>query len=162
MKIDIDRANNLHPNDTYRIKRALEINFVNGIKYNDFVKKKKKLFDEILAIGLIDDRESIYKRINDRVEKMLYDGLIDEVHSIIQKYNSIPIAFSRTIGYMEVVNFLNGKWGIKKMVSEIKKNTRHFAKRQLLWLKNEKGIKLFQHNEEDKIKREIKKFIEGE
>ena len=162
MRIDPERAKELHPNDIYRIKRALEINLVSKMNYHNFISKKEKLFDEILVIGLIDERNKIYARISERVKKMIYDGLIDEVYNLLNIYGEVPLAFYKTIGYMEVVKFLQGDWTLEKMLYEIEKNTRHLAKEQLLWLKNEDAVLRFWCYEEQRIKEEIKKFIQKE
>jgi len=93
---------------------------------------------------------------------MIYDGLIDEVYNLSNIYGEVPLAFYKTIGYMEVVKFLQGDWTLEKMLYEIEKNTRHLAKEQLLWLKNEDAVLRFWCYEEQRIKEEIKKFIQKE
>lgn len=80
------------------------------------------------------DREKLYERINMRVDMMLQQGLIDEVKKWLSKYSKYPTAM-QAIGYKEVVEYLNGKITYEEMIEKIKKETRHYAKRQLTWFR---------------------------
>ena len=80
------------------------------------------------------DREKLYERINLRVDIMLKQGLIDEVKAWRSKYEKFPTAM-QAIGYKEVIEYLDGKISYDEMVDKIKKETRHYAKRQLTWFK---------------------------
>ncbi len=120
-----------------RLERALEV-CLNGQKFSTSRKKGKPLFN-ILQIGLTFPREKINKKIDQRVDKMIKTGLIKETEKIIKKYGkkSAPL---QTIGYAEIIDFLNKKTTLKKVVQLIKTHTHQFAKRQMTWFKRDKNI----------------------
>ena len=93
--------------------------------------KEERPFNTI-TIGLEADRTKIYERINDRVDIMMAEGLLKEVKSLepYKNYNAL-----NTVGYKELFNYLDDEWSLEFAISEIKKNTRRFAKRQLTWFK---------------------------
>lgn len=117
----------LHPNNRKRVLRAIELAQENSV--ND--KKKEKVYDAYI-IYLSLDRETLYDRINKRVDKMMAEGLLEEVRSL---YNDgiRPNA----IGYQEFVPYFEGYSSLESVVEEIKKNSRHLAKRQETWFKNQ-------------------------
>lgn len=120
-------------NNPHRLIRALEICIGSGKPYSSFLGKPKKERNfTTLTIGLEADREEIYANINQRVDKMMSEGLLEEVSALIphKELNGL-----KTVGYKELFNYLDTQWDIKTAVSEIKKNTRRFAKRQLTWFK---------------------------
>ncbi len=127
--------------NTHRVMRALEVSISSGKPYSSFLTKTKKTrpFNTI-KIGITAEREIIYNRINQRVEIMLEDGLLDEVKSLY-KYKSLNAL--NTVGYKEIFNYLDHIWDLDFAVSEIKKNTRRFAKRQLTWFRKDPEIKWF-------------------
>lgn len=123
----------------HRLIRALEVCIGSGLPYSSFIGQPKleRPFD-VITIGITADREIIYNRINKRVDMMLRDGLLDEVKRI-HKFKNLNAL--QTVGYKELFKYLDGEWDIDFAVSEIKKNTRRFAKRQLTWFKrNENTI----------------------
>ena len=93
--------------------------------------KEERPFNTI-TVGLEADRTKIYERINDRVDIMMAEGLLKEVKSLepYKNYNAL-----NTVGYKELFNYLDDEWSLEFAISEIKKNTRRFAKRQLTWFK---------------------------
>jgi tRNA dimethylallyltransferase len=126
-----------------RVVRALEICIGTNKPYSSFLTNpdKKRPF-KIITIGLDADRSIIYDRINQRVDLMVKNGLIDEAGSL---YTYKHLNALNTVGYKEFFNFFEGKWTLEFAVSEIKKNTRRFAKRQLTWFKKDKQIKWFDY-----------------
>ena len=136
-----------------RLLRALEVFITTGEIFSSFksATPKERPF-EIIKIGLTTDREILYKRINTRVDKMLEDGLLEEVESLIpfQQRNAL-----QTVGYKEIFAFYNNECTLEKAVATIKQNTRRFAKRQLTWFRKDKNTTWFEPNQ---IK-EIKSFI---
>lgn len=143
-----------------RVIRALEICLKTKKQFSKLRKKGKPLF-EILEIGLKMPRDLLYKRINDRVEKMIKNGLINEVKKLIKKYGwNFPAI--NGIGYRQFVPFLKGKISLEEAIEQLKKDTRHFAKRQITWFKKDKRIKwvdISKKNSEKKIEKLIKKFL---
>ncbi len=94
-----------------------------------------------------DNRESLYDRINKRVDKMLADGLIEEVKNI--GINNYSMTSKVAIGYKEVIQYLNNEIDYNEMVELIKKNSRHYAKRQFTWFKNQDNCQVVNINLED-------------
>ena len=117
----------------HRVIRALEICIGTQKTYTSFLKqdKEERPFNTI-TVGLEADRTKIYERINDRVDIMMAEGLLKEVKSLepYKNYNAL-----NTVGYKELFNYLDDEWSLEFAISEIKKNTRRFAKRQLTWFK---------------------------
>ena len=103
--------------------------------------RPKRIFKTI-AVGLIGDREIIYNRINQRVDVMMEKGLLEEVKKLISKQYLNAL---NTVGYKELFKYLNKEWTLEFSVSEIKKNTRRFAKRQLTWFKKDDSILWFDY-----------------
>ncbi|WP_299277769.1 tRNA (adenosine(37)-N6)-dimethylallyltransferase MiaA [uncultured Psychroserpens sp.] len=122
-----------------RVIRALEVCLSSGKPYSSFLKGKDKTRAfKTITIGLTAERQNIYDRINQRVDLMITEGLLDEVKQLkpMQHLNAL-----NTVGYKELFNYLDGTWDLEFAISEIKKNTRRFAKRQLTWFKkNENTI----------------------
>ena len=117
----------------HRVIRALEICIGTQKTYTSFLEqdKEERPFNTI-TVGLEADRTKIYERINDRVDIMMAEGLLKEVKSLepYKNYNAL-----NTVGYKELFNYLDDEWSLEFAISEIKKNTRRFAKRQLTWFK---------------------------
>ena len=143
-KKDLSSFNNIDLNNHRRIIRALEVTISSGKPYSSFLMKKNVIRNfKTIEIGLKDDRELIYNRINTRVDKMIEDGLVNEVNSLVQhkELNSL-----NTIGYKEVFKYLDGKSDLDNTINEIKKNTRRFAKRQMTWFNSNNNIIWFKVN----------------
>lgn len=122
----------------HRIIRALEICLGTGKTYSSFINKKKppRPFNSI-AIGLSTERSILYDKINKRVDTMIESGLIEEARSL---YKHKHLNALQTVGYTELFNSFDGIWDLDFAISEIKKNTRRFAKRQLTWFGKNKDI----------------------
>ncbi|HPE39588.1 MAG TPA: tRNA (adenosine(37)-N6)-dimethylallyltransferase MiaA [Bacteroidales bacterium] len=118
-----------------RLMRALEVSIQMGVPYSSFLTKSEKNRDfEILKYCLVRPREILFKRINERVDQMLRNGLLDEVKSLrpYQNLNAL-----NTVGYKELFDYLEGKLSFEKAVEDIKTHTRRYAKRQLTWFKRD-------------------------
>ena len=141
-KVDKASAMKIHPNNTKRVIRALEYYRLNNKPislHNETERAKGAVFDAKYFV-LNDKRELLYERINKRVDKMIELGLVYEVRGLLDKgldssYNSM-----QGIGYKEIVEYLEGKCSLDDAVFNIKKNTRHFAKRQLTWFRREENV----------------------
>ncbi len=132
-ELDIASYNTIAIDNPQRVIRALEICIGSGKPYSSFLnKRKEKRNFKTITIGLTAEREIIYNRINKRVDMMMHAGQLDEVKSLVEYQNLNAL---NTVGYKELFKFLNGEWTLDFAVSEIKKNTRRFAKRQLTWFK---------------------------
>lgn len=114
-----------------RVVRALEVCLMTGRKFSSFKTATVKKRDfEIEKIGLTRPRDVLYDRINRRVLQMADDGLVDEVRSLVP-YRSLPAL--QTVGYREIFDYLDGSISLERAVELIRRNTRHYAKRQLTW-----------------------------
>ncbi|WP_335965340.1 tRNA (adenosine(37)-N6)-dimethylallyltransferase MiaA [Galbibacter sp. PAP.153] len=141
--LDPDHFNNMDVQNPHRLIRALEICMGTGKPYSSFLNQKKEQRNfQTIKIGLTAERETIYNRINQRVGVMMQNGLLEEARKLHQYKNLNAL---QTVGYKELFNYLDGKWTLDFAVSEIKKNTRRFAKRQLTWLRKDEDILWFDH-----------------
>ncbi len=122
----------------HRLIRALEICIGTGRPYSSFLGKahRKRPFQQI-TLGLTADRKVIYNRIDQRVDAMMKQGLLEEVKALVPHGTLNAL---QTVGYRELFYHLNGDWDLETAVSEIKKNTRRYAKRQLTWFKRDPEI----------------------
>ncbi len=151
-ELDIDAYKTIAINNPHRIIRALEICIGTGQPYSSFLNKDKTARNfKVITIGLTANREIIYERINQRVDTMLTDGLVDEAKKLLVKQHLNAL---NTVGYKELFKYFNKEWALEFAVSEIKKNTRRFAKRQLTWFKRDLNTKWFDYksNLDDIIK----------
>ncbi len=132
-------------NNPHRLIRALEICIGTNTPYSSFINKNKapRNFHSI-KIGLNADREIIYDRINKRVDIMMEHGLLEEAKKL---YPNKKLNALQTVGYRELFEYFDGNWTLDFAISEIKKNTRRFAKRQLTWFRKDKSIIWFGHKE---------------
>ena len=122
-----------------RVLRAVEVCLLSGRPFSSFklAAPKKRSF-EIEKIGLCRPRDVLYDRINQRVDKMMEDGLVDEVRSLAEYRDTTAL---RTVGYSEIFSYLDGKCSLEQAVADIKTNTRHYAKRQMTWWKRDKDVR---------------------
>ena len=140
-KIDPDLAEKLHPNDLRRVIRGIEIYRQTGKTKTYYIKKQQNEPENYntLKIGLTRNREKLYNRINQRTDKMIDNGLLKEVKYLLKNY-SLSKTARQALGYKEIINYLQEKYSLEKAINEIKKGTRHLAKKQLTWFKRDKNI----------------------
>ena len=136
-ELDEDTAKTIEKNDKKKLIRAIEIIKTTGQKISKT--KKEKEFD-VEWIGLNFERDELYTRINKRVDLMLKDGLIDETKRLLDKHGRIPNLIN-TIGYQEMISYLDGELTLDEAVDKLKQNTRRYAKRQLTWFRKNSEIK---------------------
>lgn len=137
-----------------RVMHALEICYMTGKTFTSFRtgQKKKRPF-KIIKIGLTRDREELYNRINKRVDQMIKDGLVEEVKSVYQYRDMNSL---NTVGYKEIIQYLEGKCSLDFAIEKIKQNSRIYSRKQMTWFKRDNEITWF-HPEQ---KKEIEKYIE--
>jgi tRNA dimethylallyltransferase len=122
-----------------RIMRALEVKLSTGLSILFFrTREKRPRPFTIQKIGLQLPKEDLHRRIHDRVDRMMDEGLLDEVESLrsCRDHNAL-----QTVGYKELFDYLDGRTPLEKAVEEIKKNTRHYAKRQMTWFRKDPAIR---------------------
>ena len=124
-----------------RLMRALEVCIGTGKPYSSFlnIKKNSRSFTPIV-IGLEAERETMYRRINHRVDIMVKEGLLDEAREL---YPYKQLNALQTVGYRELFSYFDGEYSLDFAIEEIKKNTRRFAKRQMTWFKRSETVKWF-------------------
>jgi len=142
-KVDPKTAERLHYNDTKRIIRALEVYEVTGRPMSELESKGNRLPYQVRLIGLNMDRGALYKKIEERVDKMLDKGLMDEVKGLLEKGYDKHLPSMQALGYKETIDHLKGKYDHKTYVELLKKNTRNFAKRQMTWFRRFRDVQWF-------------------
>lgn len=148
-KVDLEASKNIHMNNRKRVIRAIELNG-NKSKENN---KDIPLYDSLI-ICLDLPREVLYERINKRVDLMIKEGLLEEVKGLYDKNIRI-----HAIGYSELYDYFDGLISLDEAIELIKKNSRHYAKRQMTWFRNQMNAKFFSPFDEDKIFKEIEEFL---
>lgn len=129
---------NIDKNNRIRLERILQKDLTSLVE-------PTLLYNDAIFIGLTTSRENLYKIINKRVDKMIDNGLVQEVKNLYTKYPKSKI-LKRAIGYKEIIDYLENKITLEEAVDEIKKNSRHYAKRQYTWFNNKMDIKWFEVN----------------
>ena len=143
MQVDRESAEKTHKNNVKRVIRALEIYYATGITKTEWDRRSREKESpyEAVMIGLdFKDRETLYERINRRVDIMMESGLLDEVKRLDSPAFRLGTA-SQGIGYKELLCYLDGKISLAEAIEEIKKSSRNYAKRQLTWFRRNKSIK---------------------
>ncbi len=141
-KKDPEAAAKIDPNDSYRIIRAITVFEATGKKISSYHKTHgfaDKKFTSY-KIGLEINRQTLYERINRRVDKMIEQGFIQEIKDLIGKGYSKDLKSMQSIGYKHIIDFLEGEISLDKALDTIKRNTRRYAKRQMTWFKADKEI----------------------
>lgn len=140
--VDPELAAQMHPNNLVRIIRALEVYRLTGIPLSVYQQQHgfSKTRYRSLRIGIRTDRKILYERIEVRVDKMLADGLLEEVRTLLSKGFSADLKSMRSIGYKEAAAFLSGQYNLEEAVGLIKRDTRRYAKRQLTWFNADNEI----------------------
>lgn len=141
-KIDPEYAKTVHYNNAKRVIRALEYHHFTGKKFSEYNEEQRMRNAEydFKYFVLTDDRAVLYDRINKRVDIMASSGLLDEVTALYHQNLPREYTSMQGVGYREVFEYLDGNCTYEEAIEEIKKNTRHFAKRQLTWFRKEENV----------------------
>jgi tRNA dimethylallyltransferase len=139
--IDPQAASNIHHNDLMRIIRALEVFELSGNRISDLQQQWNSAEPRysFIAFGLNRPRDELYKRIEARVDQMMADGLLDEIHSL--SVYSRDLLSMNCFGYKELFDYLDGKYDLDEAINLVKQNSRRFAKRQLTWFRKDRRIR---------------------
>lgn len=139
--IDSALAERIHPNNTKKMIRALEVFYQTGEIIKDFEESFVENHDyNYILVGLTREREELYDRINKRVDMIMEAGLLQELKDLLASGLTYDNISMKGIGYKELIGFLNGEYDLDHAVWLIKRNTRRYAKRQLTWFKRYKNI----------------------
>ncbi len=140
LRVDPESAEKIHENNVRRVIRALEIYDATGVPKSrlDEISKEKAHDVEILVLTLdFNDRETLYRRIDARVDEMMRDGLLDEVSALYEAgYLDGASTASQAIGYKELLNYIRGESELSAAVETLKQSSRRYAKRQLTWFRH--------------------------
>ncbi|ACN15309.1 MiaA [Desulforapulum autotrophicum HRM2] len=142
LRVDPSAAAKIHPNDLFRVIRALEVATTHNATISSL--QEAHGFEgeryRALKFGLYMDREKLYQRIEKRVDMMLDQGLIQEVEGLLNRGYTSDLKSMQSIGYRHVCLYLKGEIGFNEMVGLLKRDTRRYAKRQLTWFRREKEM----------------------
>jgi tRNA dimethylallyltransferase len=140
--VDPTTAARLHPRDESKVIRALEVYQLSGRRMSEF--QQEHGFDEqpfsALIIGLNRGRDLLYRRIEGRIDSQLADGLMEETKQLLDQGYRLDCAAMKGLGYRHVAAYLAGEYDAAEMVRRFKRDTRHYAKRQMTWFRKEQGI----------------------
>ena len=150
--LDPATASRLHPHDTYRIVRALEVMAATGKPLSQFIAAHR--FQDapyaVLKLGLLLDREELYRRIELRVELMLEAGWLDEIEGLLRRY-PLDLKPLQALGYRHLINYLTGRWGWEEALTLLTRDTRRYAKRQLTWFGSDPEIRWFNPDQAEEM-----------
>lgn len=164
-EIDPASSTRIHPNDSQRILRGLEIYEASGIPWSHWIKKQKdtekhKVKDNILTIGLHIDRETLGKRIEMRTRQMVDRGFIQEVQDLIAKGYPLTLASMQSIGYRHVGQYLTGRMSQQDALTAMTTDTRRYAKRQFTWFQRDKDIIWIEYKKKELLFDHIVSFLQ--
>jgi tRNA dimethylallyltransferase len=147
--VDPVTAERLHPNDLVRIIRALEVYRMTGNPISQ--QRSSHCFSGdyycVLKLGLTVERGELYERIDRRVERMMGDGLVDEVRTLLERGFSPQLKALRSIGYRHICAYLSGEYSLAEGVRLMQRDTRRYAKRQMTWFRNDKEINWVEYSD---------------
>lgn len=140
--IDEKAAKAIHPNDTKRVVRAIEYNKLTGLKISDHneAENQKESIYNFKYFVINEDRDLLYENIDKRVDIMIDNGLVEEVTKLKDRGLTKDMVSMKGLGYKEILSYLEGEISLDDAIYIIKRDTRHFAKRQLTWFKREKAV----------------------
>ena len=159
--VDPASAEMIHPNNIKRVIRALEFYEQTGkrISEHNETQRQRESPYAFAYFVLTDDRAHLYERINRRVDQMIEEGLVNEVQALKDKGYTKQLVSMQGLGYKEILDYLNGACTLEEAVYVLKRDTRHFAKRQLTWFKRERDVRFLNlpdfENDPDRVLRAI-------
>ena len=157
LKLDPDYYNEVDINNTQRVIRALEVCKSSGTPFSSYRTSSKVKRDfNIVKIGINQDRETLYKRINFRVDLMIQAGLLEDARELYPLKSNNAL---QTVGYQELFSHFDNEITLENAIELIKRNTRRYAKRQLTWFKKDEEIKWFEAGENHEINKYLNAFI---
>lgn len=159
-KYDNDFARSIHRNDKQRIIRGLEVFRSTGYPISSFYSNRRGFESDLtLYIGIMMEKSDLYKRIDKRVDLMIKNGFIDEVRHLRNIGYGPHLNSMKSIGYLELNYYLDGKINIEDSIEKIKLSTKQYAKRQMTWFKRNKKINWVNNFEFEKVKNIINNWL---
>ena len=160
-EVDPVSAKRIHPNHISRIMRALEVYYSTGRPISEFQSEHgftENRF-ETLKIGIIKTRDGLYGAIEQRVQAMMEAGLLKETETLLSLGYGPGLKSMRSLGYKEMTGHIEGKLTLDDAISELKKNTRNYAKRQITWFKKDKDVRWFSPEDASIVIETVKEFF---
>lgn len=161
-EVDPDTAARLHVNDVRRVVRALEVYQLTGVPFSKQPQVEAEPPFNYRVASLTMDREKLYQRIEKRVDLMLEAGLVQEVRDLQNSGIPADAQALKGLGYKEIIPYLRGEWTLDKAIYELKLGTRHYAKRQLTWMRREEDVCWVDSLSENAYEQLEKWFTQGE
>lgn len=159
-EVDPESASKMLPQNYKRIIRALEVYYLTGKPIWVFQKEyKRETKINFKQYGLCWKRDKLYQNIDSRVDNMIESGLVEEVRQILGKGFDENLNSLNTVGYKEIIKYLDGEISLERAVELIKRNTRRFAKRQLTWFNRDDRINWIKTGNQDDLKKAAEKII---
>jgi tRNA dimethylallyltransferase len=164
-EIDPASSRRIHPHDSQRICRALEIYRATAIPWSTHLRRQQEERQhntsdfQALKIGLQREREILYQRINKRTRIMMEQGLVDEVKNLLAKGYSHKLNAMQAIGYKHMVKYIRGEWSREKTETLLARDTRRYAKRQITWFRRDKDIHWFEPEDLKAIRALITRWL---
>ncbi|MBX6423828.1 tRNA (adenosine(37)-N6)-dimethylallyltransferase MiaA [Thermosulfurimonas sp. F29] len=158
---DPEAARRIHPHDRVRVLRALEVCLATGKTFSEMVRTHafRERRYKALKIGLHLPRDELYRRLNERVDRMLEAGLLEEVKALLERGFSPELKPLQSIGYRHMIAYLKGEVSLEEAVRLMKRDTRRYAKRQLTWFRADPEVKWFLPTEREGIFAEVERFL---
>lgn len=162
-EVDLLSAEQIHEHNTKRVIRALEFYQLTGTKISEHNEKEheKEAYYDSCYFVLNEERELLYRRINQRVDQMIEDGLLKEVQGLKDRGCNRESIAMQGLGYKELLDYLNGEITFEEAVYRMKRDTRHFAKRQLTWFRREKDVIWINKQEFHQNEQEMLAYMKG-
>lgn len=160
-QVDPESAESIHPNNVKRVIRALEYYHFTGEKFSvhNEVERQRQSPYQFLYVVLNMDREKLYRRIDQRVDQMMEEGLVKEVESLLAHGYGRNLVSMQGLGYKEIAAALSGECSLSDAVYQIKRDTRHFAKRQLTWFRREREVTMLDKDQFDSTEALVEEII---
>ena len=160
-QVDPESAESIHPNNVKRVIRALEYYHFTGEKFSvhNEVERQRQSPYQFLYVVLNMDREKLYRRIDQRVDQMMEEGLVKEVESLLAHGYGRNLVSMQGLGYKEIAAALSGECSLSDAVYQIKRDTRHFAKRQLTWFRREREVTTLDKDQFDSTEALVEEII---
>ncbi len=147
-RLDPEAAARIHPNDARRIERALEVFEITGRPISELQRSQAGACPfEPVFVGLIRERSVLYAGIEQRIDRMIEQGVIEETKELLRRGYSPDLISMEGLGYREIIRYLNGEDSYEEMLRLFKQHSRNYAKRQITWFKKEKRLRWFDAGE---------------
>lgn len=160
-EVDPKSAEDIHANNVKRVVRALEFYQETGTRiseHNEQERQKKSPYNFAYFV-LNDERKKLYERIDQRIDQMLDDGLAEEVTFLKKKGYTRDMVSMQGLGYKEILDYLDGTISLEEAIYRIKRDTRHFAKRQITWFKRERDVTWISKDDFERKETSILEFM---